>query len=410
MRIVIVSIYYKPEPVPKPHELAEGLAARGHQVTVLTGFPNYPSGRFYLGFVPRPWKSSVINGVRVVRLLLYPDHSGSAFLRAAHYLTFFLSALVLGPFLSGPTDIVYVWGNPPTSGVAGWVISRLRRGRFVYGVHDLWPELALASGMIRRPLLSGAIDAIERFVLRRADLVLPISDGFRRRIIDKGVPPERVHVIPHWADGEIYRPLARDEALADRLGWSRRFVVLYAGNLGRLQGLEYLIEAAALLQNTRPELLVALMGDGVERAHLKGLVTERQIKNVVFIDSRPPDQVAAHSALADVLYVGLVTNALSSLTIPSKVQTYLACGRAILCNVPGETSELVQRGRLGVNCKSNTPGGIAEGIQVVIALSENERASMGQRGREAFTREFSMTALLAKHESLMGALLLASPS
>jgi len=119
MRILIVSIYYKPEPVPKPHELAEGLAARGHQVTVLTGFPNYPSGRFYPGFVLRPWTSSVTNGVRVVRLALYPDHSASALLRAAHYVSFFLSALLLGPFLSGPADIVYVWGNPPTSGLAG---------------------------------------------------------------------------------------------------------------------------------------------------------------------------------------------------------------------------------------------------------------------------------------------------
>jgi len=403
MRIVIVSIYYKPEPVPKPHELAEGLAARGHQVTVLTGFPNYPSGRFYPGFALRPWQSSLINGVRVIRLPLYPDHSANALLRAAHYVTFFLSALLLGPFLSGPADVVYVWGNPPTSGVAGWIISRLRRARFVYGVHDLWPELALASGMIRRPLFARAIDTIERFVLRRADLVLSISDGFRRAILDKGVPSERVHVIPHWADGEIYRPLPRDEALADRLGWSQRFVVLYAGNIGRLQGLEYLIEAAALLQKARPELLVALMGGGVERERLMGLVTQRQIKNVVFIDSQPPDQVAAYSSLADVLYVGLVTNALSSLTIPSKVQTYLACGRVILCNVPGETAALIHHGRLGVNCKSNTPESIAEGIQTMFALSQDERASMGQRAREVFTREFSMTALLAKHESLMAA-------
>lgn len=410
MRIVIVSIYYKPEPVPKPHELAEGLAARGHHVTVLTGFPNYPSGRLYPGFVLRAWKASVINGVRVVRVPLYPDHSASALRRAAHYITFFISAVVLGPFLSGPTDVLYVWGNPPTSGLAGWVISRLRRARFVYGVHDLWPELALASGMIRRPLLASAIDAVERFVLRRADLVFPISDGFRRKILDKGVPAERVHVIPHWADGEMYRPLPRDETLADRLGWSKRFVVLYAGNIGRLQGLENVIEAARLVQEAQPAVLVALMGDGVERERLKGIVTQRQIKNVVFIDSQPPHQVVAYSALADVLYVGLVTNSLSALSIPSKVQTYLACGRAILCNVPGETSELVKRGGLGVNCKSNTPEGIAEGIQVMFALSQDERASMGQRAREIFTREFSMISLLAKHERLMDKLLSPSPS
>src|SRR6266487_4853506 len=190
MRILIISIYYKPEPVPKPHELAEGLARRGHQVTVLTGFPNYPAGHFYRGYALRLWRREVINGVRVVRLPIYPDHSAQPLLRAANYVSFFLSVLLFGPIVSGATDIVYVWGNPPTSGLAGWVMSRLRRARFVYGVHDLWPELAVASGMIRRPLLAGAIEAVERFVLTRADLVLAISEGLRRKILEKGVRTE----------------------------------------------------------------------------------------------------------------------------------------------------------------------------------------------------------------------------
>src|SRR5439155_8398585 len=142
-----------------------------------------------------------------------------------------------------------------------------------------------------------------------------------RKVVEKGVPSQRVYVIPHWADGEIYRPLPRDETLADRLGWSKRFVVFYAGNVGRLQGLENLIQAAGLLDKGRPELLVAIMGEGVEKERLRAIVTQRQMGNVVFIDSQPPHQVAVHSSLADVLYVGLVSNALSSLSMPSKVQT-----------------------------------------------------------------------------------------
>ncbi|TMC55512.1 MAG: glycosyltransferase family 4 protein [Chloroflexi bacterium] len=405
MRILIVSIYYKPEPVPKPHELAEGLAARGHEVTVLTGFPNYPSGRLYPGFAVRPWRTNVVNGVRVVRLPLYPDHSASALLRSAHYVTFFLSALALGPVLSGLIDVVYVWGNPPTSGLAGWIISRLRRARFVYGVHDLWPDLALAAGMIQSSLVARMIDALERFVLRKADLVLPISDGFRRRILEKGVPAERLYVIPHWADGALYRPVPRDPALAERLGLSSCFVVLYAGNVGRLQGLQNLIEAADLLRRTHASLRVVVMGDGVERPRLKGIVTERQINNVMFIDPEPPARVAVYSALADVLYVGLVSSTLSPLSVPSKVQTYLACGRPILSNVPGETAELVSRGCFGLNCESDTPQGIAEGIRRMAALSENERAVMGKKARQVFIEEFEMSSLLGRHEKLMEALL-----
>src|SRR2546425_3363957 len=192
MRILIVSIYYKPEPVPKPHELAEGLARRGHQVTVLTGFPNYPVGRFYPGHSPRLWRKEIVNGVRVIRVPIYPDHSAHAVLRAAHYVTFFVSALVLGPILSGAIDIVYVWGNPPTTGLAGWIISRLRRTPFVYGVHDLWPELALVSGMVQSSIVARMIDALERFVLKRADLIIAISQGFRHKILEKAVPSERI--------------------------------------------------------------------------------------------------------------------------------------------------------------------------------------------------------------------------
>jgi len=405
MRVLVVSIYYKPEPVPKPHELAEGLAKRGNDVTVLTGFPNYPTGRIYPGYQVRPWQIEFVNGVRVVRVPLHPDHSANALLRSAHFLSFFFSALVLGSVLSGPIDVVYVWGNPPTSGLAGWIISRLRRARFVYGVHDLWPELALASGMIRSSTVANIIGGLERFVLRRADLVLPISNGFRDRILAKGVSAARVHVIPHWADEAVYRSLRRDPALAEKAGFTNCFVVVYAGNIGRLQGLQNLIEGAALLRAPIPALRVVLVGDGLERARLKSLVTEREIGNVIFVDRQPPEALVAYLALADAVYVGLVSGSLTRLSVPSKVQTYMACGRPILCNVPGETAELVERCSLGLNCQSESPQGIADGIRRMMALTERERAEMGRNAREVFLREFAMAPLLARHEKLMGELL-----
>jgi glycosyltransferase involved in cell wall biosynthesis len=405
MRILIVSIYYKPEPVPKPHELAEGLAKRGHQVTVLTGFPNYPLGRFYPGYSVRLWRKETVNGVRVIRVPIYPDHSANALLRAAHYVSFFISALVLGPMLGGAVDIVYVWGNPPTSGLAGWIISRLRRARFVYGVHDLWPELALVSGMVRSSVLARMIDALERFVLGRADLVLAISQGFKQKILQKGILQERVHAIPHWADGELYRPLPLDKTLQEELGWRGRFVLLYAGNVGRLQGLDNLVEAAALLQTTMPSLLVVIVGDGVERESLKRVVSARQGSNVVFIDPKPPETIVAYSGVADVLYVGLKSSSLAPLSVPSKVQTYLACGRPVLCNVPGETSDLVDESGVGINCMSDTPEGIAEALRRIAAVPVPERAAMGRRAREVFLRDFAMVSLLKRHEDLMEALL-----
>lgn len=405
MRILVISIYYKPEPVPKPHELAEGLVQRGHTVTTLTSFPNYPSGRLYPNYTLRSWKIEWVNGVRVIRLPLYPDHSARSLARAAHIVSFFLSVLLLGPFLSGPVDVVYVWGNPPTSGLAGWILSRLRRAPFVYGVHDLWPELASESGLMRNPLILNLIDALERFVLRRADLVLPISHGFRQRILEKGVSAERVQVIPHWADEMLFRPVPREAALAERLGLDHCFVVLYAGNIGRLQGLEALAEAAGLLKTEMPNLRVVLVGDGVERARLKARAAAQHLDNVVFVERQPPEAIPAYAALADALYVGLVESSLARLSVPSKIPTYMACGRPILSSVPGETAALIERGGLGINCPSSSPQAIADGIRRMAALSAPERTSMGQKAREVFLRDYAITPLLVRHEALMQALL-----
>lgn len=404
MRVLIISIYYKPEPVPKPHELAEGLARRGHAVTAITGFPNYPTGRFYPTYTARFLQVEQLNGVRVIRTPIYPDHSGHPLRRAVHYLSFSISALVFGLLFSRGTDVVYVWGNPPTSGLAGWLVSRLRGVPFVYGVHDLWPDLAIASGMVRDGFFARMIDALERFVLKRANVVIAISRGFQQRLLEKGLVDSLVHVIPHWADEDVYKPLPSSRALRSELGWNDRFVVLYAGNVGRIQGLENLLQAAAMLRDSHPSILVVLIGDGVERGTLSRLAAEQGLHNVQFLDPKPPSIIAEYSAAADALYVGLKTSSLAPLSVPSKVQTYLACGKPILCNVPGETSEIVAENAVGINCREDAPKEIADAITRLATIEESERIAMGIRARALFMRDFSMSSLLEKHETLFAQL------
>ena len=405
MRVLLISIYYRPEPVPKPHELAEGLSRKGHAVTVLTGFPSYPAGKLYTGYRLRPWHVELINGVRVIRLPMYPDHSARILARFMHIGTFFLSLLSLGPFLCGVVDVIYVWGNPPISGFAGWVIGRLRGAPLIYGVHDLWPELAVESGVPRKSLAIRAIDAIEKFVLRRADFVLPISRGFARKVIEKGVSPERVSVIPHWADETVFHPAARDVDLAHRLGMEDCFVVLYAGNIGRLQGLDQLIEAADLLHEELPRLRVVLIGDGVEKVRLQAIVAARGLSHVLFIDRQSQETIPAYAALADALYVGLVAGVLAELSVPSKVPAYLACGRPILSSVPGETAELIDLYQLGVNCSSASARAIADGIRQMADFDPAKRTGMGLNARELFLTHFAIGPLLEQHEVIFCSIL-----
>jgi len=330
--------------------------------------------------------------------------SARAIKRAAHVLSFFLSVLFLGPWLSGPFDVAYVWGNPPTSGLAGWFLSRLRGAKFAYGVHDLWPEMAEDTGMIRgrRPL--AMLGALERFVLSRADVVLPISEGFRQNVIGKGVPPSRVTVIPHWADAAVYHPVPADEALIDRLGIRDCFVVAYAGNIGRLQGLAELVEAASLLRHTVPQLRLLLIGDGVERESLRMLAARLDAHNVLFIDRMPPADVVRHSAVADALYVGLADTKLARVSVPSKLASYLACGRAVIANVPGETATLVERSEIGVNTDGPTAGAIADAISRMAALTPQARHAMGLRSLALFRTTFSMDPLVQEHEVILSSL------
>ena len=188
MRILILSYFYAPEPIPKPHELAVGLAQRGHEVSVITSIPSYPNGAFYPGYQLRPWQRETRDGIQILRLPLMPDHSRSGIRRMLSYTSFMTSASALGPFTSGKADVMYVWHPPLTTGVSAWIIGLMRRIPFVYDVRDLWPEAIAATGMMSNPLMLKGLGALERFVYRRASAIGVISPGYKQNLIHKGVP------------------------------------------------------------------------------------------------------------------------------------------------------------------------------------------------------------------------------
>jgi glycosyltransferase involved in cell wall biosynthesis len=423
MRILIISILYRPEPAGKPFELAEGLARRGHAVEVLTGFPNYPYGSFYRGTRVRPWHVEWINGVRVVRLPLVPDRTrvalagtatesrkawrftariARALYRILNYVSFSIAVVLEGWWLTGKPDVVYVWGNPPTVGVAGLILSRAFRAKFVYGVHDLWPNLAVEAGTVKPGLMARIIGRIEDYVVRHADHVISISKGFRDELTKRGGEAGRFSVIPHWADETIYKPVDRDGVLARDIGAEGRFVVLFAGNIGRVQALDELLDAAKRLLETAPDVFVVLLGDGVNRPHLKKIAEEANLTNVRFLDPEPPENVARYAGIADVLYVGLVPGFLARLSIPSKVVSYMACGKPILSTVAGETAEMIAQAGAGITCEPEG-GAIMRSILQLRDAGEEERMRMGASAHRVFLDQFSRERLLGEHEAVMDA-------
>ena len=273
MKILLVTQWYSPEPAQVLADFVQSMQAAGHEVAVLTGFPNYPSGKLFPGYRLRCWQKETIDGIPVVRVPLYPDHGRSGLRRSINYLSFALSAAFLGPWLVRRPDVIHAYHPPLTIGWPAWLLSRLMRVPFTYEVQDLWPETLRATGMVTRPRVLSLVGRIAKWVYRRAAMIRVISPGFRENLIAKGVPRDKIRVISNCVDNELYRPREPDRERAEELGLAGRFNVMFAGTIGLAQGLDTLLDAAASLADV-PAVQFVLVGDGADEARRVGAVDD----------------------------------------------------------------------------------------------------------------------------------------
>ena len=402
MRVLILSQYYRPEPVPKPSELADALVRRGHEVVVLTGFPNYPSGDLYDGFRLRPMQKSVVEGIPVTRAYEYPYHGTHAFGRMLNYASFMLAAPFASLFM--PTfDAIYVWHPPLTVGVSAAVIAKLRGVGFVYDVQDIWPESAVLSGLLKEGPLVRFMSWLERFVYRQADHLLVVTDGARENLMRKGVPPGKVSVGKHWIDEGLFAPAGEEIRTLTRkeYGWTDRFVLLFAGNLGLVQGLDTLVDAAAALPSGS-NALIAIVGDGSDRQRLQDLVTARGLTDrVQFLPRRPMEAMPPLFAAADALLVHLRKSELSRLVIPTKTLAYFAAGRPIVMAMAGAAADLVREARAGIVLPSEDPPQLVDAIETLRVMSDEERRAMGERAMAYLAAHFSKDHVIQEYEETL---------
>lgn len=211
MRILILGQFFTPEPDFKGLPFAQALRDRGHEVEVLTGFPNYPGGRVYPGYRVRPWQREVMDGITVNRVALYPSHDRSTVRRAANYLSFALSAATLGPLLVRKPDVAYVYHPPATVGLPAIALRAWHGCPLVYDIQDLWPDTVFSSGMVRRRWIASALDRWCRLVYAHVDRLVVLSPGFRETLIARGVAAEKIDVIYNWADEGSLRSAGRDD-------------------------------------------------------------------------------------------------------------------------------------------------------------------------------------------------------
>lgn len=400
MRVLVLAQYYDPVPVPKPGEVARWLAARGHDVSVLTGLPNYPSGVLMPGYRLTPWRKETRDGISVRRAFELPYHGRSALGRMLNYGSFMAAGSVAALFIRRPT-VVYAWHPPLTVGVVAAVLASVRKAPFVYDVQDVWPDSALMSGMLREGAMTSVLRKVERFVYRRAAHLLVVTEGAKENLIAKGAAPERISVVPHWADESAFaKPDGSARAWAARfLEKDGRFVVTFAGNIGLLQRLDTILHAAKRLTDSR--IAFRIVGDGADRPRLERLAKEMGLSNVRFLGARPSSDMAAVFAESDALVVPFAAGPLGELVIPTKTLAYLAAGRPIVMAMSGPATRMVEEAGAGVAVPSDDPDRLAAVVLELSHRSDDDRHEMGERGRAYALAHFRRDDVMRTIEQIL---------
>ena len=394
MKILYVSQYFPPEmgaPAARASELSRHWANTGHDVTVLTGFPNHPTG-----VVPpeyrKPFRRLVvrarIDGVNVIRTWLLPFPNRKAHERMLNYSSFCVSAASTGFFLSQP-DVVIASSPQLLVALAGYWIARCKRVPFVFEVRDLWPESLAAVGMCDcKSLLHRALAKIAGFLYRRSDHIVVVTPAFEDHLVERwSVPREKISIVENGVETDLFAPQHAVE-LRKRLRAENKFVVSYIGTMGMAHGLETLIAAATQLQETNPEIVFLIVGEGAEKDKIIALARERSLNNLQFVDQQPREKIPAYIAASDVCLVLLKKTDVFKTVIPTKMLEFMSCARPVILGVEGQAHSILEEARAGVAIEPENSEALVNAVGYLAANREMAHA-LGQNGREYIVRKFS---------------------
>lgn len=400
MKITILTQWYPPEPATLMHEMAQELALHGHDVEVITGFPNYPSGQLHPDYRLRSWMRERIDGIDILRTWLYPEHSHSAIKRIINYISFSLSATLFGSLKARRPDILFVYHPPLTVGFVGWVLSRFWRIPFIYQIQDMWPETLRATGMLNNSRILKIVGMGAKFIYNRADAICVISSGFQNNLLQKGVPAHKISVISNWVDLENYYPADIDTALAEELGLAGKFNIMFAGNIGEAQKLDTVLDAAEHLKN-QENIQFVFVGDGVALDHLKNIKVQKHLTNVRFLGRYPAKDMPSLYAMADVLLVHLKNDPLFEITIPHKIFAYLASRKPLLVAVKGDSARIVKMMDAGLTCNPEDYIEMANVINQFYAMAPEKRQRLATNGFHAVTIQYNRRVVVQQIEDVM---------
>lgn len=404
MKVLIVTQYFWPESF-RINDLALGLKERGHAVTVLTGMPNYPSGRLFPGYGFFSPGQETYEGISVLRVPLFPRGQSQRWRLAMNFFSFAVLASLLAPFrCRKEIDLIFVYEpSPVTVGIPAIVLKKLRGTPIMFWVQDLWPESLSATGATESRWILRMVESLVRFIYRSCDRILVQSEAFRTPIERLGVRRERIVYFPNSAE-PFYRPLFLEREAPECSQLPAGFRIVFGGNIGAAQSFETILDAADRLKEL-PDIHWIILGDGRMFSWVHDEVRRRGLENTVHLLGRFPAEVMPrYFALADALLVTLRKQPIFSLTIPSKVQSYLACGKPIIAALEGEGARVVQEAGAGLTPMPEDPRALAEAVMEMYRMPEEARRAMGLRGRGYFETHFERGLLLERLEKWMNEL------
>jgi len=394
-------------PAARAAELSRHWARMGHEVTVLTGFPNHPTG-----VVPEEWRSrfhrlrytETVDGVRVVRTWLWPLPNRKAHERIRNYASFCVSAAVSGLALHKP-DVIIATSPQLLVALSGWWLAWWKRVPFVFEVRDLWPEsLAAVGAGSEGSLLHRTLGAIAGFLYGRADRIVVVSPAFKDHLIRYwNVPAAKISIVENGVETDLFRLDPAAMEVRKQLKLEDQFLICYIGTMGNAHGLETLIAAAEELQTPLPGAMFLLIGEGAEKKRIVELAVARGLTNIHFLGQQPRERIPAYVSAADLCLVMLKKTELFKTVIPTKLLEYMACERPVIVAVDGQARQIVKEAGAGAFVEPENSQALVEAI-LDLAEDPERRRQMGARGRQYIVNKFSREKTARDYIAVLGML------
>ena len=411
LNVLYISQYFPPEmgaPAARVSELSKLWSAAGNHVTVLTGFPNHPTGVLASGYRTHFWKlrmKELRDGVRVERTWLVPLPNRKSWERILNYSSFCVSAVLCGLFLPNP-ELVIATSPQLLVGLSGLVVSRCKSSLFVLEIRDLWPESLAAVGVSgQSSFLMRSLYWLAALLYRRCDHIVVVSPAFKDFLVrNYKLPSAKISVVTNGVDTDFFSPKVDSESVRAELKLEGKFVVSFIGTIGNAHGLKLIVDAAKVLANKHPEIVFLLVGEGAEKEAIQRLINEASLSNILIIGQQPRNRIPSFIRASDVCLVLLKKSDVFKTVIPTKMLEYMSCERPVILAVEGQAQRLIEDADAGLCIPPEDTTAFVEAIEHLYG-NEHLRHRLGINGRNYIVARMSREQTADKYLRLMNSLL-----